>query len=321
MIRYVPHDEIDFEQWDDCINNAINGIFYAWSWYLDMCTASSWDALVEDDYRAVMPLPLRKKYGLRYVFQPFFIQQLGVFSTYSLSEDVGLRFLQAIPKSIHYAAFNMNTYNRLPAGQKAISGRGITHELDLIAPYKQIRSAYSTNLKRNIKNAEKSGVYVTSHARPEDIITAFRQNSGRYRVHYKEDDYRVLKHIIYSGLHKGLVSIKAAYGNTNNFCGGIVFCKSHKKAVWLFSGATPEARKNGAMSLLVDDFIREHAGSELVLDFEGSKNPNLARFYRAFGSEECVFLQIRINNMPVFFKPLINSVLDLKAFLKKGHSS
>ncbi len=315
MIRYIPHDDIDFEKWDNCINNAMNGIFYAWSWYLDMCT-DSWDALVEDDYRAVMPLPLRKKYGIRYVYQPFFIQQLGVFSTYSLSEDITLRFLQAIPKSIRYAAFNMNTYNRLPMSHSAIIGQGITHELDLIAPYEQIRNTYSNNLRRNIKKAKNSGVYVTSHARPEDIITAFRQNSGRYRVHYKEDDYRILKHIIYSGMHKGLVTIKAAYGSTNNFCGGIVFYKSHKKAVWLFSGSTPEARQNGAMSLLADEYIRENAGTELVLDFEGSKNPNLARFYRAFGSEECVFLQIRINNMPLFFKSLTNCVLDVKAFLK-----
>ncbi len=314
MIRYIQHDRIDFEKWDNCIDNAINGIFYAWSGYLDMC-ADSWDALVEDDYRAVMPLPVRKKYGIRYVYQPFFIQQLGVFSTYSLSEDVTIRFLQAIPKSIRYAAYNMNTYNRLPLGHKAISGRGITHELDLIAPYKQLYDAYSTNLIRNIKKAEKSGVYVTSHARPEDIISAFRQNSSRYRVNYKERDYRILKHIIYSGMHKGLVTIKAAYGGNNNFCGGIVFYKSHKKAVWLFSGATPEARQNGSMSLLVDDFIREHAGTELILDFEGSINPNLARFYRAFGSEECVFLQIRINNMPCLFKTLTNRALGLKAFL------
>ncbi len=315
MIRYIPHDEIDFEKWDHCINTAINGIFYAWSWYLDMCT-DTWDALVEDDYCAVMPLPVRRKYGIRYVYQPFFIQQLGVFSTHSLSEEVTLRFLQAIPKTVRYAAFNLNIYNRLPEGHKAISGRGITHELDLIAPYEQIRKAYSTNLKRNIKKAEKSGVYVTSHARPEDIITAFRQNSSRYQVHYKENDYRILKHIIYSGMHKGFVTIKAAYGRTNNFCAGIVFYKSHKKAVWLFSGTTPEARQNGAMSLLADDFIREYAGTEMVLDFEGSINPNLARFYRAFGSEECVFLQVRMNNMPFIVKNLVYSTLNFKAFFK-----
>lgn len=75
----------------------------------------------------------------------------------------------------------------------------------------------------------------------------------------------------------------------------------------MFSGITDQARNNGAMFLLVDDFIREHAGRDLVLDFEGSSDPNLARFYLGFGSKECVFLQIKINRMP----PVLKSIFGL----------
>ncbi|MDR4988781.1 MAG: GNAT family N-acetyltransferase [Bacteroidales bacterium] len=314
MIRYIPHSEIDFERWDQCIDKAVNGIFYAWSWYLDMCT-ESWDALVEDDYRAVMPLPVRKKMGIRYIYQPFFIQQLGVFSTYSLSENVTERFLAAIPHEFRYADFNMNTYNRLPEGHPAISGQGITHELDLIASYEELKKKYRENTRRNIRKAHKNKVFVTSHARPEDIIDAFRNNSKKFNIPFGEKDYVVLKHLIYAGMHKGMVSLKAAYSENNNFCAGIVFFHSHGKYVWLFSGATEEARKNGAMSLLVDAFLQEQAGREAVLDFEGSTNPDLARFYRGFGSEECVFLQIKFNRMPAVIRPFINLGLSLKAFL------
>jgi len=91
-----------------------------------------------------------------------------------------------------------------------------------------------------------------------------------------------------------------------------VFFRSHNKVVWLFSGATGEARENGAMSLLTDDYIREHAGRELVLDFEGSLDKNLARFYRGFGSEECVFLRVQINRLPLLLKPFANAYLYLR---------
>jgi hypothetical protein len=66
------------------------------------------------------------------------------------------------------------------------------------------------------------------------------------------------------------------------------------------------------MFFLVDEFIRDHSGQDLVLDFEGSSNPKLARFYMGFGSKECVFLQLKINRMPWFMKPLVNLLLALK---------
>jgi hypothetical protein len=316
MIRYIPHHEIDFDKWDQCIDAAINGSFYAYSWYLDMCS-SAWDALVQDDYRAVMPLPFRKKFGIKYVYQPFFIQQLGVFSCESLTADITERFLASIPAEIRYVDYNLNTYNRLPDDHRAIKSRGVTYELDLIVPYEQLKTKYAENTKRNIRKAIKKDLFVTGHARPEEIINAFRENNSHYRVPFSENDYRVLKHLIYAGMHKGMVTLKAVYNNKNDFCGGIVFYRSHQKVVWLFSGATPEARTSGAMSLLVDTFIKENAGKELVLDFEGSTNPGLARFYRGFGSEECVFLQIEMNTMPFFAKPLLNSALYVRRFFRK----
>lgn len=315
MIRFLTHNEIDFDKWDDCISKAINGIFYGYSWYLDMC-AQTWDALVEDDYRAVMPLPYRKKGGIKYIFQPFFIQQLGVFSTYSLTETLTLRFLEAIPPGFRFGELSLNTYNTLPEKFPMISGRGVTYEMDLIAPYNQLAEKYSKNTRRNIKKAVASNIFITSHGRPEEIIEAFRKHRGKGNIPFGEKDYLVLKHLIYSGIHRGMVTLKCAYSSTNNFCAGIVFFTSHHKSVLLFSGVTGEARNNHAMSLLVDDYIRENAGKNLTLDFEGSSDPNLARFYRGFGSEECVFLHIRFNRLPLLAKPLLYTYLCVRKYLK-----
>jgi hypothetical protein len=64
----------------NAIARSFNGIVYAYSWYLDI-VSPGWDALVKDDYKSVMPLTWRKKYGIKYLYQPFFTQQLGVFSS------------------------------------------------------------------------------------------------------------------------------------------------------------------------------------------------------------------------------------------------
>lgn len=303
MIRYLTHQEIDFLKWDGCIDRSINGIFYAYSWYLDM-VCSSWDALVEDDYKSVMPLPTRKKWGVRYIYQPHFVQQLGVFSQTSLSADVIKRFLAAIPPTFWYADMSLNTYNEvrpLP-GVRLYNLR--TYELDLIQAYQAISQGFSTNTRRNIKKSKKNGVFVAPGGQPEEIIRHFRQNKGREVRSFSDHDYLVLKHLIYAGIHKGMVKTYSAYSSENNFCAGAIFYRSHHKVVFLFSATTEAARSNGAMFLIIDQFIREHAGQELVLDFEGSSDPNLARFYSGFGSKECVFLRLVMNHMPFYMKPL-----------------
>jgi hypothetical protein len=79
MINYIKHKDVDTEKWDRCIEQSVNGIIYAFSWYLDI-VCDEWDALVDDDYESVFPLVKRKKFGINYIYPPFFTQQLGLFS-------------------------------------------------------------------------------------------------------------------------------------------------------------------------------------------------------------------------------------------------
>ena len=47
-IQYLSHEQIDKAKWDQCIDNASNGLIYAYSFYLDTM-ADNWDALVLND--------------------------------------------------------------------------------------------------------------------------------------------------------------------------------------------------------------------------------------------------------------------------------
>ncbi len=72
MIKYVSHEVIDREKWDKCIDNSTNGLVYAYSWYLDLI-CDEWNALIENDYESVFPLPFRKKGFIQYTYQPFLL--------------------------------------------------------------------------------------------------------------------------------------------------------------------------------------------------------------------------------------------------------
>ncbi len=54
------------------------------------------------------------------------------------------------------------------------------------------------------------------------------------------------------------------------------------------------------MFLLIDHFIKENANKHLTLDFDGSNDEALARFYKGFGSTRIDFMKISRNTLPAF---------------------
>jgi len=310
MIQYLKHNQIDFDKWDLCIDRAINGIIYPYSFYLNQVTPG-WEALIFGDYKAVMPLPVKKRLGFWYVIQPPFTQQLGVFAEMPVSEELLQSFINAVPPKFKYININLNTFNLLT---NSSSKKHSTYELDLLTAYDYIAEGYSSQTIRNLKKSRKEKVCIYKNNEPDIIIETFRKYKGKEIKHWNDKHYLTLKHLIYSGLYRGDAELYSAYDARNTFCAGIVFFTSHNKSILIFSGSTPSARSNGAMTAIIDRFINDHSGQHLTLDFEGSSEKNLARFYAGFGSKECVFLQLEMNNFPAFIKPIINLYFWLKKF-------
>ena len=97
---------------------------------------------------------------------------------------------------------------------------------------------------------------------------------------------------------KGCVEIRGAFTKNNKLCAGAVWFIKNNRAFYIFSATNGEAKKSSAMYCLMNEFIREYAGKNMVLDFEGSNLPGVAGFYKGFGTKECVYLQVQKNNFP-----------------------
>ncbi len=300
MIRYLTNDEIDKKKWDDCIKESFNGLVYAYSWYLDI-VAEDWEALIEDDYERVFPLTGNKKFGINYLFQPPFTQQLGVFSKGILSEKTVESFLNAIPSKYKYAEINLNSFNKIDSEKYKVKP-WLTHLLDLINSHEIILKGYSTNMKRNLKKALKSGISVMKNVKPDEVIDLFRADRGRDIKNLKDDDYIKLRRLTYLGIYKGMMQTYGAFSKTNDLIAGAIFIKNRGRAVFLFSGNSDEGKQTGALPLIIDTFIEDNSQRNLTLDFEGSNDPNLARFYKSFGSKEVTYPHLYINRLPAILK-------------------
>ena len=301
MIRYLTHNQIDTQRWDDCIEKSPDALVYVWSWYLDV-VHPDWEALVEDDYETVMPLAGGRKFGINYLFQPFFTQKFGVFGKNKVSTDKIQEFLEAIPEKFQFAEFRLNGLK----GVKGINGvKGLNHrniELDLSPEYSVLAGNYHSNTKRNLAKAKKEKTEVSDMVEPSVIIDLFRKNRGARITKWGDAEYERLLSLVEAARNHDSCCVLGVKNTDNQIVAGAFFMISHSKIVFLFSGADESNKDSHALTFLIDHVIERFSGSDKMLDFEGSDNDGLARFYIGFGGRETTYQGIRLNRAKGFTK-------------------
>ena len=308
MIRFLKHSEIDPEKWNQAVRNSLSTNVLAEYELLDLLTdGDTWHALVENDYEAVMPLPTRKKGVLKYVYTPFFLPQMGIFSEREITPQKVADFLYEISKHYVLADVLMN--------EKTKSGHWehgfVSHSLSLHLAYNELYSRFHENTRRNIKAAQKQQVRVTvQEEKIADIIALFRTNKGSEEaVHFRENDYARLQHVADYLLKHNLLEVYGVRTMQNELAAGALFVKDGKRRWFWFSGRDNQLSESKPMFLLLDTYIRDHAESDLYLDFNGSSNPNVARLYQGFDGKRYTIPFVRqFKNR--FWKMVLSPFID-----------
>lgn len=309
MIRYLEHNAIDRQKWDDLV--ASHGLIYAQSWYLDV-VHPDWEALVLDDYEAVMPLTGGKKFGVHYLFQPFFVQQLGIVSRQPLSPETQSEFLLSIPKKYRFAEIRLNESN---AFNEHIQGveyhRNVI--LNLNQDYDSIRAHYHTNTKRNLAKAEGNGLELDFETDLPEITDLFRSNRGASVKVWGDAEYAILLRLKDAALrHNQALVVGVKHQETKALlCGGL-FMTTADRVIFLFSGCSEAGKEKQAMTFMMDRMIQRFANQPITFDFEGSDDDNLARFYLGFGGEERRYPSYTFNNMSAAGKAVLRLWKRLK---------
>ena len=303
MIRFLKHNEVDTDRWDDCIKNSVNSMPYAFSWYLDI-VVEQWNALILNDYEAVFPLPTRKKYTFTYAYTPSWIQQLGLFSkTYK-----GLRriddFIAKIPKEYRFVVLNMNHQAAVKEQDSIRLTENNNLLLKLDKPYQDQILHYSKNLKRNLRKANLSGLEVFKNDAPKNLIQLFKSDKGSSLNHLSSNDYKVLEQVMHVAIYKHCGQVWMAYDEGNRPIAGMFLLFGLNRIILLFTGNSKEGKDCAAMPFLIDEFIKSSANSSFVFDFEGSNDLNLFRIYKGFGSENASYQTLKINRLPLVVKYL-----------------
>ena len=294
-ITYLQRDKIDANKWDKCVeSNLETANLSAMSWYLDIC-CKDWGALIIDDYRSVIPLPYRKKHGIEYVYPPFFAHKLGFLGD-ELTQAETEKAIDWIAKNYKWAdlIFTSNIYYK--------RGKTILHQaslLDLRPDYETILKKYHSINRENSQRAKKENLKLIFDIEPKKIIELFKNNRGKdASVGYQDSDYDNLANVITLLQERKAVEVVGVFNADGVLCAGAFFTISAKRYHLSFSARNVEI-KSKCLYFLIDNFIFRHAGEDMFLDFIGSDNPNIAKFYAGFGSKEYTFTQLTINNLNI----------------------
>lgn len=292
-IQYHHRHQIDDHKWDACIQKATGAIIYAHRFYLDSM-APNWGALVLNDYEAVMPLPWKKKWGITYLPTIPFIQQLGVFAAETPTPELVQAFLAGITAHFRLGEVYCN-YNN-PVQPQAI--RHTNYILPLNEPYTILATRYKGDLIRNLEKAKALQLTYTAEVDMAMALETFRQTYQEKMTSVSAADYQRFEQLCQQAQQKGALLLRGVKSETGQWLATALMPKDEKRIYLLQSATLPAGRKTSANHFLLDQVIREFAGTGIDFDFEGSDIPGIAHFYANFGSINQPYFEYRFNTLP-----------------------
>ncbi len=310
-IHLLRREELNTKKWNTCIESdsgvaSLSGM----SWYLDK-VCDNWNAIIIDDYQSVIPLPCRKKWGMNYIYPPFFASRMGIYGQSLTASELDTVF-DIISKNYKWIdmTFSPDTQINIERYQHL---KRRAYILDLQHPYSQLKQQYHRNHTRNCKKAIENELILTNNPDIESIISLFIHNTGQQKqVGYTKKDYQQLKELVIFLRSQNAIETLGANDKDGKLCAGIFFTHQFGKYNFLFSGRDQHNIDNGSMFFIMDNFIALHAQKAINLYFNGSDNAQIARFYAGFGSQETYYYQLMISRLNKIEKGMLSLLRKIR---------
>ena len=300
-LRYLKNAQINKVLWDKKMLESSNGLVYGSTWYLDAVTDDNWNALVSDDYSWMMPLPIKKKYGFRYLPTPLFVQQLGIFGPGPFTVELSNHFIKHLSANIKLIEYQLNSDNLNPSLSE-FEIRSRTNIIKKLPIQREtIISEFSENTQRNIKKAGKSNVHF-GNASIRQMIKLFQNHKEKEIAGWKTNHYNTLDRLYNMCMIRKYGASIGAYDNNGELIAGAFITEYKNRATFIFSCNSPEGKESGALPALIHHYMQQAPSEIEIFDFEGSDQEGLARFYMSFGSIETKYVHLKLNRLPFYMR-------------------
>ncbi len=268
-IEYVPYQELNFSKWDRCIDTAYNREIYAYSWVLNSVT-NHWDALIENDYEKVMPLPISSFMGKSFIYQPMMAPELGIFSPEPVHKNTINKFISLVFEKHKYAELPFNKFleTNLSIAKYKLKQ---SFDLDLISPYQKTFANFTNEAKRKIRFAEDSGLFISKGLVPNQMLRFHRDIKIPFLQKFNNPFYSKLRRLISLSIQNSAGESFGVYTHENNLCSLGFIIKTNDRIVLYFVTSDNFGLKKNTTWFLINHIIRVYSERNITLRFEPFK--------------------------------------------------
>lgn len=241
-------------------------------------------AWADADYRFGWPMVFNRKWGIHYLYQPYFVAQLGAMSSMGINDfEPGLTALwQRLPKKYLYVDID------LPEDHQSLSAisRGFyrqTMMLSLEQGLVSIRNGYHRLARRMIQRSQEARVQIEMGTDIETDLAFYQATIGAHMRTSAEGYGRLRNALIYARTVQQLLHLRAT---VDGQLVGVYFLLYSDRYIHSVAGcASALGKELGAFYALTDYALAFGSTRNRIFRFEGSDHSGIASFNRQFGAE------------------------------------
>ncbi len=290
-IKLLKHVEIDTARYNDALMNSGAGSIFMESWVLD-ALAPGWQLLVYGNYESILPVVVNHKFRVKFPVQPPFMQQFSVVG----KERHTVLMLNFLRKKFYRGCINLGNTSLELTKEFRVKKRP-NYVLNLNRSLEIIETSFSKDALKNLRKLRESG-YTISSCTPVVVIETYRKAWGNLNQGLGEVNFIAMSEFLSLAVSKNKVELKAIYSAAGDLLAAGAFLIGQNKLHYILGGPTELGKLEGATHALIYQIIKQFAGTDMVLDFEGSAIPGVAYFYQKFGAVSEPFYQISWSKFP-----------------------
>ncbi len=249
------------------LSNDIHSI-YMQDFYLDL-VFPKWQLLIFNN-SIFIPICLKRKYFIKYITIPHFIQFFSIDKMESAADILQYLFE-------HYRKIDFSINQETGSSKFELVKRD--NYVLLIKENEKISASYNNNTKRNIKYASSYGGRIDELS-TEEIVCIIKEDRSEY---LDAESKILLEQMLKSkqlsihcyGVRLGTVILSAS-----------IWLYYKGRHYYIYGKSTTLGKQQRSMFFLFDAYFHRVAKKGEIIDFEGSMLSGVARFYQGFGAKK-----------------------------------